>query len=210
MTSNDPDAAMPVLNGIVLAGGKSLRMGRDKSALEWHGKAQHYFMADLLQNYCENVFISCRPEQQPLIHTHYKTLPDAYEGLGPYGALLSAFQKRADRAWLVTACDLPLLDADTLSYLVAQRDPNAMATTFESPFDGLPEPLITIWEPKAYAVLLAGLSQGKQCPRKPLLNNHVKIIQAKNAQALMNVNTPQEFEKAAQLLQQNNPHQHAE
>jgi molybdenum cofactor guanylyltransferase len=201
MISTEPDNQ--VLNGLVLAGGKSSRMGRDKGVLLWHGKEQRFFMADLLQQFCNEVFISCRQDQVDILNGNYNTITDAYTGLGPYGAILSAFKKNSSCAWLVVACDLPLLNASTLEQLVVQRDPNAMATTFESPHDGLPEPLITIWEPKSYPILLASLSKGYQCPRKALINNNVKIVQPVNKAALMNVNTPQELEKAQRILDSN-------
>ena len=70
----------------------------------------------------------------------------------------------------------------------------------QSPFDGLPEPLITIWEPKAYPILLSFLSQGYTCPRKALRNNDVHIIKAENADALINVNTLEELEKVKNIL----------
>jgi len=194
------EKSVGTLNGLVLAGGKSLRMGYDKSSIEWHGKEQRYYMADLLKQYCDEVFISCRADQQNEVDSHYKTLPDTFVDLGPYGAILSAFREKPDAAWLVVACDLPLLDAEILQDLVAHRNPSAVATTFESPFDGLPEPLITIWEPKAYPVLLSFLSQGYTCPRKALRNNDVHIIKAENADALMNVNTQDELEKVKDIL----------
>jgi molybdenum cofactor guanylyltransferase len=188
------------LNGLVLAGGKSIRMGYDKSSIAWHGKEQRYYMTDLLKKFCDDVFISCRAEQQHEIDSHYKTLADTFFDLGPYGAILSAFREKPDAAWLVAACDLPLLDSDALRYLIEQRNPSAVATTFESPYDGLPEPLITIWEPKAYPILLSFLSQGYTCPRKALRNNDVHIIKTENTDALMNVNTQEELEKAKNIL----------
>lgn len=194
--------AVPPLNGLVLAGGKSVRMGYDKSAINWHGKEQRYHIADLLQQFCDDVYISCRADQQKEIDNNYKTLADTFIDLGPYGAILSAFREKPDAAWLVVACDLPLLDANALQYLVEHRNSSAVATTFESPYDGLPEPLITIWEPKAYSILLSFLSQGYTCPRKALRNNHVEIIKAENADALMNVNTPDELEKVKNILLQ--------
>lgn len=197
------EKSVGTLNGLVLAGGKSVRMGYDKSSIAWHGKEQRYFMANLLKQFCDEVFISCRAELQDEIDNHYKTLPDTFVDLGPYGAILSAFREKPDAAWLVVACDLPLLEADTLQHLVAHRNSSAVATTFESPFDGLPEPLITIWEPKAYPILLSFLSQGYTCPRKVLRNNDVHIIKAENADALMNVNTPEELEKVKNILLQN-------
>jgi molybdopterin-guanine dinucleotide biosynthesis protein A len=192
----------PILNGLVLAGGKSERMGQDKGTISWHRNEQRYHMVDLLKNYTNEVYISCRADQQQKIDPAYATLTDTFTGLGPFGAILSAFREQPERAWLVVACDLPLLDKTTLDFLTAHRDTSAVATTFKSPHDGFPEPLITIWEPKSYPVLLSFLAQGYSCPRKALINSDTCIIQPPEPTALMNVNTPEELEQAKALLQQ--------
>jgi molybdopterin-guanine dinucleotide biosynthesis protein A len=192
----------PKIYGLVLAGGKSVRMGHDKGAMMWHGKEQRYHMADLLGSVCSDVFISCRAEQAGEIDPAYKTLTDTYEGGGPIIALLSAFKSNPDVAWLVTACDLPLLDAATLEHLIKNRNTSGIATTFQSSFDGLPEPLITIWEPASYAALLAHYNEGKTCPRKALIRNQerVTIVQAPDADALMNANTPEDAQKVKDIF----------
>lgn len=186
------------LYGLVLAGGRSTRMGQDKSAMLWHGKEQKYYMADLLAPLCESVFISCRPDQQHSIDPAYQTIVDSVEGAGPLVALLSAFGPYPGVAWFVIACDLPLLGKDTLQALIAARDPHMMATTFRSPHDGLPEPLITIWEPAAAPMLRLHFADGFKCPRKALLRNEdsVLIVEPPSPDALMNTNTPEEAELA--------------
>jgi molybdopterin-guanine dinucleotide biosynthesis protein A len=196
----------PQLYGLVLAGGKSMRMGHDKSVIKWHGVEQRYYMAGLLKNICSEVFISCRPDQQIEIDHAYPTIPDSCTGSGPMTGILSAFKAYPDAAWLVTACDLPLLDMPTLQYLLDNRNTTKVATTFESPFDGLPEPLITIWEPAAYEVLLSFLANDFTCPRKVLIRNNerVKMLKAPNSDALMNANTPEDAEKVKQIIQAGN------
>jgi len=191
----------PKLNGLVLAGGKSIRMGYDKSLIDWHGKEQKYFLADLLANVCSEVFISCRDEQQKETINNYKTIADSFTGLGPYGAILSAFREQPDASWLVVACDLPLLDLATLQFLKENRNSSSMATTFQSPHDNLPESLITIWEPRSYPVLLSFLSQGFTCPRKALINsNNVTILNAPDPAALKNVNTPEDINEVNKII----------
>jgi molybdenum cofactor guanylyltransferase len=191
---------LPVLKGLVLAGGKSERMGHDKTTIHWHGKEQRYHMADLLRPFCREVFISCRAGQREAVSEKYQVLEDSFTGLGPFGAILSAFRSDPDAAWLVLASDLPLLDAKTLAQLHTNRRPAAIATTFEGD-DALPEPLITIWEPKSYPLLLANLAEGITCPRKLLINNDTYIIKASNPKALMNVNTPEQAREAKALLE---------
>lgn len=199
---NKLELAKPVLNGLVLAGGKSQRMGFDKGAMNLFGKEQRYRLADLLQPLCREVFISCREDQRSQIPEDYNVLPDTFTGLGPYGAILSAFRAQPDSAWLVIACDLPLLDTETMQYLIGQRDTSKFATAFNSPYDEFPEPLIAIWEPKSYPLLLAFLSQGYSCPRKVLINSDVKLLRAGNPDALTNVNTPEDLEKVKQRIHQ--------
>ena len=194
--------AKPPINGLVLAGGKSQRMGFDKGAVNWHGTEQRYYMADLLKPFCNGVFISCRADQKSEINSNYSSLADTFTDLGPYGAILSAFREKPDSAWLVIACDLPLMDENTLQYLVDNRNPSAVATAYQSPANEFPEPLITIWEPKSYPLLLSFLAQGYSCPRKVLINSDVSLVNALNPDALTNVNTPDELERIKRILHQ--------
>lgn len=125
---------MAPLLGLVLAGGKSARMGNDKALIAYHGRPQAEFLFDLLRPRCEAVHLSCRPDQAQL--PGYVGLPclvDAYADLGPLAGILTALEARPDAAWLVAACDLPYLDADAVAALVAGRDPAALATAFEGP-----------------------------------------------------------------------------
>lgn len=194
------DQARPPLYGLVLAGGKSQRMGHDKGEMDYHGKPQREFMADVLSNVCEEVFLSTRPGQE--IRSGYAQLPDSFLGLGPLGGLLSAFREQPNAAWLVAACDLPLLDLEAIQELVASRNTSKIATAFNSPVNEFPEPLIAIWEPRAYQVALNFLAQGYSCPRKVLINSEVALIDASKPEALMNVNNPEEYQKVLGLLQQ--------
>ena len=193
-------AAAPPIAGLVLSGGKSLRMGYDKGMLEYYGKPQREHMADLVELLCQKTFISCRTDQVDVLMGEHFVLFDSVLNLGPFGAILSAFRSQPDSAWLVVACDLPLLDEKTLRYLVENRNPSAIATAFRSPVNEFPEPLVAIWEPKAYPVLLQFMAQGYSCPRKVLINSPVHLLDAPNPDALRNVNTPGELEEVMKLI----------
>lgn len=194
--------AKPALNGLVLAGGQSLRMGVDKGNINWHGKPQRYHMADMLKPFCDEVFISYRAGQQGEINEQYPALHDTFTGLGPYGAILSAMRENPESAWLVIACDLPLMDEAALRNLVAWRNSSSVATAYHSPATGFPEPLIAIWEPKSYPILLSFLAQGNSCPRKVLINTDITLLNAPDTAALTNVNTPEEMEDVKRIIHQ--------
>jgi molybdopterin-guanine dinucleotide biosynthesis protein A len=192
--------AVPVLRGLVLAGGRSERMQTDKGALHYHGLDQRQYTAALLSEFCPDVRVSVRLDQAASLPSGLKALPDTFLGLGPLGGILSAFQADPNAAWLVLACDLPFLTRDTLEYLVGNRQPARMATSFRSPWDAFPEPLVSIWEPRSYGQLLRFLSLGYSCPRKALINSDIALLAPPVAEELRNVNTPEERAAAEQKL----------
>ncbi len=196
-------AAAPPLRGLVLAGGRSQRMGHDKGKLAYHGQQeQRAYAAELLAPFCQDVHVSCRPDQiTELEYAGLRPLPDSFTDLGPLSGILSALRLDPNAAWLVVACDLPLLSAATLAHLVQHRQPARMATAFQSPENEWPEPLITIWEPASYPQLLRFLSLGYSCPRKTLINSDVAVLPAPAPAELRNVNTPEEAAQVQQELE---------
>lgn len=188
------------LNGLVLAGGRSTRMGESKAKINWHGKEQQYYLADLLSSCCKEVFISCREDQVADIDPDYKSLPDQYLNAGPLEAILSAFQKHPDCAWMIIACDVPLIDSQTLQFLKQERDQTKIATVFESPLDGLPEPLTAIWEAESYELLKMYYQKEHKSLRKILIEHKAKIIKAPDADALINANTPDDAKRIREIL----------
>lgn len=193
------EAAQPELYGLVLAGGKSTRMGRDKGLIDYHGKPQREYVFEMMDAVCEKTFLSFREGQET--ETDLPVLTDTFQGLGPFGAMLSAFREHPNRAWLVVACDLPLLDKKTLDFLVKNRNPSAVATAFFNPETDFPEPLITIWEPRSYPILYQFLAQGYSCPRKVLINSEIELLKIEETEVLKNVNKPEELaEVKAQFL----------
>ncbi len=189
---------MKNLCGLVLTGGKSTRMNRDKASLEYHGKKQSVFCYELLTRFCDKVFISNRKDQEkeegqqgfPQIHD----LP-AYEGIGPLAGILSAMTTHPNVAWLTLACDLPFVNEKTIQYLLDHRNPKKVATAFISTSDCLPEPLCAIYEPQAKDLLLSFFASAKACPRKFLINSDVELLKQPNPNALTNINTVEEYKR---------------
>jgi len=193
-------ASAPPLCGLVLAGGQSQRMQTDKGQLRYHGQEQRQYAASLLSEVCQDVFVSCRADQAAALPAGLTPLPDQFLDLGPMGGILTAFRHDPNAAWLVVACDLPFLSTETLRHLVTHRHAGRVATAYQSPHNEWPEPLITIWEPRSYAVLLQFLALGYSCPRKALINSEIQLLMPPAPQELRNINTPQERAAAEQEL----------
>ncbi len=189
------------LKGLILAGGQSTRMGKDKGLIEYFGKPHREYLYDLVAPFCTETYLSVRAGQSG-INGKFPVIEDTFLGLGPKSAILSAFREDPNAAWLVLACDYPLMNKKTLEQLVNHRNPSCLATAFNSPHNKFPEPLITIWEPRSYAVLLQFLAQGYSCPRKVLINSNVHLIDPKQPEIFQNVNHPEEYEQIIQKLPQ--------
>jgi molybdenum cofactor guanylyltransferase len=187
--------------GLVLAGGASSRMQRDKAALPYRGKSQLDRAYELVSRHTENTFVSVRASQsaEP-IRAQHPLIVDCFEGEGPMVGIRSALAAYPGVAWLVLACDLPFLSDAALEQLLRERDSSGFATAYRSAHDGLPEPLCAIWEPSAAAALAEHQAQGGRCPRKFLIRHAVRLVEPRDRQALDNVNTPEEYAQASAAL----------
>jgi len=98
--------------GLVLSGGKSTRMGQDKGLITYHGIPQRDHLYKILDEVCDRTYLSIRKDQKEAIAAEFNTIVDRNEYRGPYNGLLSAHKAFPDVAWLVLACDLPLIDRE--------------------------------------------------------------------------------------------------
>src|SRR5690606_30737324 len=138
------------LYGLVLTGGKSSRMRVDKSTIEYHGLSQSDYLISLLQEVCDDVFLSVQSKRDVEASKGIKTIADQNVYLGPFNGLYSAHKQHPDVAWLVLACDLPFLDLDALMHLKNNRNKQKSVTAYCKNGSILPEPLCAIWESNAF------------------------------------------------------------
>ena len=188
--------------GLVLVGGESRRMGRDKALLSYDGSAtQLERTAALLGKVCPKVFVSQRKEQPFPTPEGTEAIHDCVEDAkGPLRGILSAMQAHPDAHWLVLACDLPFLQQATLEKIIASfRSTEPQLTAYRSTHDGLPEPLCAIY-PSGSGRALLDLSKklGKSCPRKLLILKEAALVEQDDPRSLDNINTDEEFQAVTQ------------
>jgi molybdopterin-guanine dinucleotide biosynthesis protein A len=181
------------LKALVLLGGRSSRMGEEKGLIQYHEKTQAEHLVSLLEEIGLEVFLSVREEQKKnYLFLNRPFITDQIQGAGPLGGIASSMRSFPHTAFLVVACDLPNLQKEQLEFLLKNRNTKAFATCYESPLDGGPEPLCSIYEPKSFSALMKVWVNGKSCPRKMLFNRSVEILPVKDSTFLVNANTPEE------------------
>jgi len=184
-------------NGLVLTGGKSARMQKDKALLRYHDQPQFLNCIQLLEPYCDSVFVSCRQEQKSDYQKFsVKQIHDQILNSGPIGGIMTALKCHPHTAWLVVACDLPFLDFKTVEYLIKKRNAFKIATCFIGTHNNFPEPLCTIYEPKSLQRLIRFWSAGCESPGKILAQSNIELLQPVTKKALENINHPEEYEQA--------------
>lgn len=192
----------PPLKALILAGGKSQRMGEDKGKLQYFDKFQTQHLYETISPFVDDVYVSIRKDQENEEHVKdLKQIQDCFPSIGPMSAILSAMHLDPHASWLVVAVDLPYLDTNTINDLIRYRNPYKLATCFKNPEKGWPEPLCTIWEPKSKIRLHQYFAMSRFCPRKILFNSEIELLKLDNSQALDNCNTFDDYLNAKKIFQ---------
>ena len=187
--------ATSTIYGLVLAGGKSRRMGEDKALLVRDGTSQLEHIATLLQARTDKVFVSTRAVQQDeRVRRRFEQIVDQFDDIGPIAGILSAMQEYPHVNWLVVACDLPNVDDETIRFLLANRSVEQPFTAYRSSHDDLPEPLCAVYRAGADAIIRKFVDEGLVCPRKILMRSDTCLLSQPNPASLDNVNTPGDLE----------------
>ncbi|WP_405247073.1 molybdenum cofactor guanylyltransferase [Cellulophaga sp. Asnod2-G02] len=189
------------LYGLVLSGGKSTRMGTDKGLITYHGIPQRDYIYKLLEEVCDATFLSIRDDQAATIPENFQIITDENEFKGPFNGILSAHKKHPKVAWLVLACDLPLIDVKALKELIQARDTTKLATSFALRENPLPEPLCALWEAEGLKAAVDYMNSGQgSCPRKFLIRNDVSLVFPSDEKVLLNANSVSEYEEALKIV----------
>lgn len=104
------------VTGIILAGGQSSRMGRDKGLIDFRGKRLVEYPLDLLGKFCDQLIISSdNPDYKQFGVT---VAPDLTKGKGPLTGICSAMSLSSGQWNMVVGCDMPFLEAELIERLL--------------------------------------------------------------------------------------------
>ena len=182
------------LCGIVLTGGHSLRMGKDKSLILQHGKPMYKIAEEKLKQTAIRVYISCRSDQAHQFPDS-GIIPDSLPSKGPLSGLLSAFATNRECGWLVMPVDMPFITSDFIqTRLIHNRNVNKHATVLQVKGDTFLQPLLAIYEPSCLKHLKRFYSQKIYSLKKILGHLNVNVVQIDGeADLLANFNYPEDW-----------------
>jgi len=190
------------LYGLVLAGGRSSRFGREKAAAEVAGRPMVAWVIDVLKLGCLDVAVSAGPDTYAASFAEQAgctALADqASDADGPlagvHAGLIWAHAKGAD-ALATAPCDTPFLPADLVARLAEGWTPGDSARVAVSP-KGI-EPLCALWPVASLHLIGETLAAGRHPPIRQVLERLRAIeIAFPDADAFANLNTPTDYAAA--------------
>ncbi len=186
--------ARAALTGVVLCGGRSVRMGRDKSLLEIGGRTLLERAISVLSGIADDVVLACGPLAR------YEDLgrplaTDAFADGGPLAGL-EAGLRRADTEWVAAlACDMPRVEPSIFVELLERAQRDGLDVCFLRTERGV-EPLCAVYRKTCLAPMRAALEKGERkvvsflrFDPKPRVGEI-----ALEASLAVNLNTPAEFQ----------------
>ncbi|MBA4743643.1 MAG: molybdenum cofactor guanylyltransferase [Muricauda sp.] len=185
------------LTGIVLAGGKSTRMGKDKAFLMLEGKPFISHILETVKQCAENVLIISN--NQKLDSLGVTRHADLIPCLGPIGGIYTGLVHSSTEFNLVVACDTPLLSKETIGVLIDGIDDEHDG--FIVQHEDVPMPLIGIYRKSGIACFKEAIDEEKLGLLKLLAAMRTKTIDVpkSHSKSVWNINTLEDF-KAIQNL----------
>ena len=183
------------LSAVILAGGNSKRMGKDKACLLLDGQT---FLDRIISQLdgMDDIYLSVgKADPYPgdsLIH-----IQDDYEDCGPMGGILKALRCCQHEVLFVTACDMPFMDSQFAFYLAGFMGEDVDAVV-PVDGDGRKHMLAALYHKRIGSVVEAQLQSGERRVRRVLEKIRVRYVQVPNhdiEKKLRNVNHPEEYKR---------------
>ena len=185
-----------IVNGYILAGGKSSRMGTDKGLLLIEGKPMIQYVIEQMQFVFDKlVIVSNNPDYEKF---GLKVIPDLIKDIGPAGGIYTALQLSEAKLNFVVSCDMPYVTATAIEFIVENADDNQIVLLENQ---GKLEPLFGLYAKDCEAFWLQLIQQKKVKLQDMVSHFKLKIIPIENNEIFAdsffkNINTKEDFNNA--------------
>lgn len=180
------------VTGIVLAGGKSNRMGTDKALLLFRNKPLILHAIDILKQICGRVIISANHSNYQF--TGCEAWPDERSEIGPMAGIYSCL-KRSLTSWnFVLSCDMPLIDPEILASMYLKKEDYDVVLPVHDR-DCL-EPLCAVYHRQVVPALEECMRSGNYSLRHFIMGSKHQLVDmtVPHKDMFVNVNTSQDFD----------------
>ena len=190
------------MDGVILAGGMSRRMGRPKPFVELEGRPLISWVLESLRPVCLEVFIVAN-ETAPFAKLGCRVVRDLIPDRGPMGGIYTAISSTRERRIFVTGCDTPFLQSSIIRFLSSQIEDYEMAVCRLA--DGL-HPLQAVYTRECLSRMYDCLIAGRLSLIDFIRESRARVVSEQEIDRLdprrisfLNINTPEDLELATAL-----------
>ena len=183
---------------IILAGGKSCRMGTDKSMLSIKGRPMIETICEQFSGSFEQILISAS-EADKFAHLGFEVVTDKIAGHGPLMGIASALEASSNELNFVVACDIPKIKLACINQMLTEAVESGADIVVPTTGKDKYEPLFAVYRKSALEAINKVLSSGG---RK--ISDVFELCKVKNIElwaSLVNLNTMAEYEEFRKNLQ---------
>lgn len=177
---------------IIMAGGGSVRMGRDKSMLLVGGRPMIEHIVSQLRPHFDKILISS-DDKSKYGFLGVDVISDEVSGRGPLGGIASGLKASANELNFVVACDIPEIDMALVRVMLG--DCREFDTVV--PRSGLSryEPLFAVYKKGVLESIESALLSGDYRIMDAISNCRIKYIEVDNSELMKNLNTMEDYEE---------------
>ena len=184
--------------GVVLAGGRSSRMGRDKALVEVAGRPLASIAAQALADAGAAEVLVIGGDADALGGLGLAVVADEHPGEGPLGAIITALARAREGIVMVLACDMPAIDRVTVTAIVDALAGAPDADVAAPQLGDRLQILTAAYRTRLRPVLEAAFAGGERAPRRALRGSTVVAVDGLDADRLADVDRPADLHRYAQ------------
>ncbi len=160
------------ITGILLAGGMSRRMGREKGQLHIGDKLLYQYPLRILEQLCDEVLIStCKGELFPVKH---QSICDEVKDIGPLGGIYSCLKRSTNELNLVLSYDMPLVNENLFRLLISLAE--GFDVVLPAMQEQRPEPLCGLYRKSVTELMEKNITQNDYAVHRILPQCKSKIV----------------------------------
>lgn len=170
-------------------------MGKEKGLCLLQGKPLIEYSYDLLKKLCDSVVISANSKSYDYLNC--TIIKDEFSGKGPAGGILSCLKASKTKDNFVISCDIPLVTAELISYILSNK---AHYEVIVPVFKGFPEPLCAFYQKSCFSAFEDSINNGKYKLQDIIQDLSIKYLEIDSSRSFYhpnlftNVNTPDDLQ----------------
>lgn len=195
------------VEGFILVGGASSRMGSDKSRLLLEGRTTVSLITEALRSVTSK--LSVVGTYTDATSSSLRNIPDLHESWGPLGGIQAALNACETEYCVVAACDLPFLTTELFAHLLQLKGEvdSSLAAVVPLQSDGRPQPLCAVYKRlPSLAAAEKSIELGQHTPRAMLDKIKTRYVNFSELAGLpgsehffFNLNHPADYERAKEI-----------